>query len=337
MKKFLASLVAISLVVLAGCGGGGASQSPSQSVSDSDSNSSSALPTGPKIGIVQIVEHPSLDEIRIAFAAELAAQGYEDIVVDYQNAQGEMSNVNSICQKFVGDGVDLIVAIATPSAQGAAAAVRGTNIPVLFSAVTDPVAAQLVADLNKPDGNITGTSDAIPVDRIFGLAKELTPNAKRFGFIYNLSEVNSMSVIAQAKFYCDQNGLSYQEATVTNSNEVQQAAQSLVGKVDAIFVPIDNTVATAMPILAQVAIDAKIPVYTGADSMVNDGGLATVGVNYTNLGKQTGEMAAKILQGFPISQMPVQVLNDMNVYVNPETAAKLGINVSKYAQPAPAN
>ena len=143
-----------------------------------------------KIGIIQIVEHPSLDQIRTTFVDELAALGYDDskVEIDYQNAQNEMSNVTSICQKFVGDEVDMIVAIATPSAQGAAAAT--TDIPIIFSAVTDPLSAELVDDMNAPGGNCTGTSDAIPVEQIFNLADELTPGMQTYGFIYNLSEVN---------------------------------------------------------------------------------------------------------------------------------------------------
>lgn len=336
MKKVLSvlSVVALTLMMFVGCASPAPQTTPSTSTPASGSASLSSTPAEPlKIGIVQIVEHPSLDEIRTAFLAELDAQGYAGKTeILYENAQGEMSNVTSICQKFVGEGVDMIVAIATPSAQGAAAAAKNTDIPVLFSAVTDPLAAGLVENLKNPEGKITGTSDAIPVERIFGLAKELTPKAKTFGFVYNLAEINSVSVIAEAKAYCDANGLKYVESTVTNSGEVQQAAQALVGKVDAIFTPIDNTVAKAMPLLAKVALDNKLPVYPGADSMVNDGGLATVGVNYTNLGKQTAKMAAEILSGKAISEIPVSVLDDMNVYVNPETAKALGIDVSKYAK-----
>lgn len=272
------------------------------------------------------MEHPSLNQIRESFMEELTALGYADkVTVDYQNAQGEQSNLNSICQKFAGDQKDLIVAIATPSAQSAAAA--APNIPLVFSAVTDPVAAKLVASLEAPDGIITGTSDAIPVDQVFALMKQLTPDVKTIGMIYNLGEVNSVSVIETAKTYCDANGIAYVEATVTNSSEVQQAAQSLVGKCDAIYSPIDNTVATAMPVLAEVAMQAKLPVYTGADSMVIDGGFATVGINYIQLGKQTAAMVVKILEGTPVSSIPVETLTNFSTIINKTTAAALGIEI----------
>lgn len=279
-----------------------------------------------------MMEHPSLDEIREAFLAELKAQGYDDskVVIDYQNGQGDMGTLNTIAQKFVGDGVDMIVAIATPAAQAAAAATDST--PIIFSAVTDPVDAGLVSDLEAPDRNLTGTSDAIPVDRIFALADELTPGIKTYGLLYNNGESNSVSVIRDVKVALNAAGIAFEEATVINSSEVTTAAQSLVGKVDAIFSPIDNTVAYAMPNLAQIAIEAKLPVYVAADSMVNDGGLATVGVNYTQLGKQTAQMAAEVLSGKPVSEVPVQVLSEYATVVNPDTAAAIGVDVSKYVK-----
>lgn len=327
MKKLLSIVLCTAmLAVAAGCSSGGASSS-APAPSDSGAGEEKL-----KIGLVQLVEHPSLDEIRTAFTTELAALGYgEDrVTIDYQNAQNDMNNINAICQKFAGDEVDMIVAIATPAAQGAASVTK--EIPIVFSAVTDPVAAELVSDLSKPDANITGTSDAIPAEKIFDLAEELTPDVKTYGLLYNLSEVNSVSVIADAKACLDAKGIAYQEATVSNVSEVTQAATSLVGKVDAIFCPIDNTVASAMPNLSQIAIEAKLPVYVAADSMVNDGGLATVGINYTNLGKQTAGMAAEILGGKPVSEVPVEVLDEYGVVVNPETAAAIGVDVSKYVQ-----
>ena len=330
MKKVLSVLSAllVSMALFTGCGGSassGAAQSSSQEASSGDGKL--------KVGIVQLMEHPSLDEIRTAFLDEMETLGYGEDKVEYiyQNGQNDSTIMNTICQKFVGDDVDAIVAIATSAAQSAAAAT--SEIPIVFSAVTDPVAAQLLSDPNAPDGNATGTSDAIPTEQIFALADELTPGIQKYGFIYNLGEVNSVSVITDAKAYLDEKGIPYEEATVTTSGEVSQAAQALIDKgVDAIFSPIDNTVAYAMTNLADVATSAKIPVYVAADSMVNDGGLATVGVNYTNLGKQTAAMVAKVLEGTPVSQIPVEVLDEYSVVVNPDTAAALGVDVSKYAK-----
>lgn len=315
MKKVFALILAtvISGMVFTGCA----------------SPSAQGAVTGEKIkiGVVQIVEHPSLNTIRESFLAELATLGYtaDKVEIDYQNAQGDQTTLNSITQKFAANKVDLIVAIATPSAQSAAAAT--TTIPVLFSAVTDPLAANLMTDPAKPDRNVTGTSDAIPVEQVFELSKKLTPDVKKYGFLYCTSEVSAISVINEAKKYCDANGIAYTEATITNTSELQQAAQSLVGQCDAFYTTIDNVVASAMPMLADVALKAKMPVYVGADSMVIDGGFATVGIEYTNLGKQTAAMADKILKGTPISEIPVETLNNFGTIINEETAAALGVTI----------
>lgn len=335
MKKIFAAILALSLLLTACSGASSSAPAPSsqpEAASSSQEAPSASSGETLKIGLVQMMEHPSLDEIREAFLAELKAQGYDDskVVIDYQNGQGDMGTLNTIAQKFVGDGVDMIVAIATPAAQAAAAATDST--PIIFSAVTDPVDAGLVSDLEAPDRNLTGTSDAIPVDRIFALADELTPGIKTYGLLYNNGESNSVSVIRDVKVALNAAGIAFEEATVINSSEVTTAAQSLVGKVDAIFSPIDNTVAYAMPNLAQIAIEAKLPVYVAADSMVNDGGLATVGVNYTQLGKQTAQMAAEVLSGKQVSEVPVQVLSEYATVVNPDTAAAIGVDVSKYVK-----
>jgi putative ABC transport system substrate-binding protein len=233
-----------------------------------------------QIGIVQIVEHPSLNTIRESFIQELAQQGFKDgekVVIDYQNAQGDQTNLKTICQKFANSKYDLIVAIATPSAQAAVGETK--EIPIVFSACTDPVGSGLVSDLEKPGQNVTGTSDAVSAEKIMELARRITPDIKTVGALYTSSETNSVSVVNNLKEYAAKNGLTVVEATVTNSSEVQQAVTSLVGKADAVFSPIDNTVASAMPLVAQVANKAKKPVYVGADSMVKDGGLATFGIN----------------------------------------------------------
>ena len=299
--------------------------------SGADSNQASATPSAvakegmKKVAIVQYVEHPSLDSIRESTIRALADQGFvegENITIDYQNAQADQSNLNSIASKFVGDKPDIIIAIATPAAQAMASAT--SEIPVIFSAVTDPLGAKLVDDLVAPKANITGTSDAIPVDQVFELCKELTPNVKKIGFLYTASETNSQSVITEAKVLADQYGFTYEESTITSTSELQQAAEILAGKVDAIYTPIDNGIASAMPVLAEIGRAAKIPVYVGADSMVKDGGYATIGVNYEDLGKKTGEMAAKALNGTPISELPVATLDNFYKVINKTTATAIG-------------
>lgn len=281
-----------------------------------------------RIGIVQIVEHPSLNTIREAFIEQLASKGFkagENIEIDYQNAQGEQANLNTICQKFIADKCDLIVAIATPSAQ--AAANMTSDIPVLFSACTDPVGSGLVANLENPGKNVTGTSDAVSAEKIMELAKRITPDIKKIGALYNSGETNSISVINNLKEYASKNGMEVIEGTVTNSSEVQQVTQSLVGQVDAIFSPIDNTIASAMPVVAQTAESTKTPVYVGADSMVKDGGLATYGINYISLGQETGNMAAEILNGKNPGDMPVRTISDVEIYVNAATAEAIGVTI----------
>ncbi len=281
-----------------------------------------------KIGIVQIVEHPSLNTIRETLISQMAEKGYiegKNITIDYQNAQGDQTNLKTICQKFANNKYDLIIAIATPSAQAAAGETK--DIPILFSACTDPVGSGLVTDMVKPGSNITGTSDAVSAEQIMKLALRITPGIKTVGALYNSSETNSIAVINELKEYAKNNGITVVEATVTNSNEVQQAAQSLAGKADAIFSPIDNTVAAAMPVVTQVANKAKIPVYVGADSMVQDGGLATCGVNYIILGKETGDMAVEILNGKNPGDMSVRTMSQMDIYVNADTAKEIGVTI----------
>ena len=329
MKKLFAVLLTIAMILaMTACGGG-----------NTPVSSGGAAPSSPEgakqvtVGLIQLMEHPSLDEIRAAITARLEEKSAESgvsIQVNYQNAQGDTSTINTICQQFVAGKVDVIVAIATPAAQGAAAAAENSGIPVVFSAVTDPVAAGLVENLEAPEGNITSTSDAIPVEKIFALAKELTPEAQSFGLIYNTSEDNSLSVIAQVKAYLDGKQIPYTDGAITSSADVQTSARNLLGKCDALFVPIDNTVASAMAVLADEAIQAKKPVYVAADSLVADGGLAAVGVNYTNLGSQTADMVLKIVTGTPVSQVPVEVLRDNNLVINGDTARAIGVDISQY-------
>lgn len=328
MKKLFALLLAVTMTLALGaCSSGNTPSSPA--------GSPAPAPGAKKVtvGIIQLMEHPSLDEIRGAITDRLAEKAAENglaVEVSYQNGQGDTTTINTICQQFVASKVDVIVAIATPAAQGAAAAAQSSGIPVVFSAVTDPVAAGLVESLEAPGGSVTGTSDAIPVEKIFALADELTPGVGSYGLIYNTSEDNSLSVIAQVKAYLDGKQIPYTDGAITTSADVQTSARNLLGKCDAIFAPIDNTVASAMGVLADEAIQAKKPVYVAADSMVADGGLATVGVNYTNLGSQTADMVLKILTGTPAGEIPVEVLRDNAVVINGNTAAAIGVDVSKY-------
>ena len=223
--------------------------------------------------------------------------------------------------------MDVIVPIGTGAAQTSAAKTK--DIPIVFAAASYPVEAGLVQDLNKPEANVTGLSDAIDVEEIFNLASVLTPDVKTYGFIYNSGETNSSAAVDKAKVYCDANGIKYTEVTIANSGDLLQAAKSLIGKVDAIFTPTDNTVASAMTVLSAEAISEKIPVYVGADSMAIDGGFATVGVDYTILGRQVAAMIKKVIDGEEISNIPVETLIEYAKIVNINTAKEIGVEIKE--------
>lgn len=291
-----------------------------------------------RIGVIQMVHHPSLDEIREAFLAEMLNLGYTEDNFDVRVGPGnDMAALTSIAQIFIGDNVDLIMAITTPGALAAAGAVAaaGSDIPIVFSAVSNPVNAGLVDRLDQTDRNITGISDALDVEAIFALVRQLTPDARRFGLVYSF-EPNAVSIINEVKEYFaanPQHGFSYIEATVTSTADVQDAALSLVGDIDAFFTATDNTVAAAMPLFAQVAIDAGLPIFTGADSMVRDGGFATVGIDYILLGAETARLVDKVLDGTPVSQLPVVVMYNVQPpvpIVNANTAAAIGIGLDGF-------
>ncbi|MEA5135440.1 MAG: ABC transporter substrate-binding protein [Candidatus Fimivivens sp.] len=324
MKKILAFALAAMMAVMAGCGSAPASSVPSSESSVASEQVTEAKPV--VIGIVQPMDHPSLNQIRESIVEELDALGLTGSVkIEYRNANGDPSMLPTIMNELIGGGVDILVPIATGTAQAAAAATD--TLPIIFSAVSNPVEAGLVTSFEETTGNITGVSNAIAIEEIFALAKELTPKVKTFGFVYTTSEVNSMTGIKRARAYCDANGISYKEAAITGVGELQSAAQSLVGKVDAFFTPNDNTIASAISIYMQVANDAGIPVYVGADSMVADGGLATVGIDYTVLGRQTAQMIARILGGETIAQNHVEQVKEYAKMINMATANQLSITV----------
>lgn len=324
MKTRLTALFAAAAMGLSLAGCGSAASSASAAASGSGQQ------TDYTVGILQYTSHSSLDEIAAAIQSELEQQALAagvTIRVELKNGQGDAATINDICKMFVSDKVDLIIPIATPAATAAAAAVQGTDIPLVYSAVTDPVAAQLAQSMEAPGENMTGTSDYIDTAKILDLVLANNPDTKTLGLIYNLGETNSAATIEALRPVLEEKGIQAVESTVTTPGEVQMAAQNLVSKgVDAIFVPIDNTVASAMSVLADEAIKGGVPVYTAADSLVRDGGLATTGVNYTKLGELTAQMAVQVLQGEDPATMPVQVLNDGIVTVNTTTAKALGID-----------
>ncbi|MBQ2080602.1 MAG: ABC transporter substrate-binding protein [Treponema sp.] len=285
-----------------------------------------------QIGIIQLVEHDALDANRQGFIDGLAAAGYvdgENIVIDFQNAQGEQANCSTIADKFVSDRKDLIFAIATPAAQAVAG--KTSSIPIVISSVTDPVSAELADSNEHPGHNVTGTSDLNPCAAQIDLLKQILPETRTVGILFCSAEENSRFQVELAEKQCDKIGLSYLEFTVSNTNEVQQVVQSMAGKVDAIYAPTDNMIANAMATVAMVATENGLPIICGEDALVKNGGLATYGLNYYELGKQTAAMAVDILKnGSDPAEMPIQYLSKYDFSYNESVAEALGITIPSY-------
>lgn len=280
------------------------------------------------IGITQIVTHPALDATAEGFKDALAEAGFVEgtnVTFDMQNAQGDMANATTIAQKFVGDKVDLIFSIATPTSQAAVKAT--TTIPIVFGAVTDPVAAGLVKDANAPDANVTGCSDMLPVQPELDLIKEVLPNIKKIGLLYNAGETNSATLVAKEKAAAEAMGLEVVEATVASSAEVLAAAQSLVGRVDAVSVLTDNTVVSALDSVVKVCEENKLPFFAGDIDSVKGGAIAAYAFDYYEHGLQAGEMAARILQGTPIAQIPVEFAKNLKLAINLKAAEAMGVTI----------
>lgn len=323
MKRFLAAVVAVTTALaLTACG------SSSTNTTTDDKSAESTDDTTYKIGVLQLTQHAALDKANEGFIAALDESGikYE---VDQQNASGEQSACQTIAEKLVNDGNDLIYAIATPAAQAVAGVT--SEIPIVLSAVTDPAESGLVASNDAPGGNVTGTSDLTPVKEQIELLKQILPDAKTVGILFCSSESNSEIQAAMAREACEANGLEHIDFTVSSSNEIQTVVESMVGKVDVIYAPTDNTIAAGMPTVSMIAIDNGLPIICGEQGMVDAGGLATYGIDYYQLGYMAGQMAVEILRdGADPATMPIGYLSadQCELSVNDETAAALGIDVS---------
>ncbi|MGU7877869.1 ABC transporter substrate-binding protein [Streptococcus suis] len=284
-----------------------------------------------KVGVLQYMEHESLTAAREGFVAELEENGYkegEKLVLDYQNAQGDQANLQTISEQLI-DGNDIVLAIATPSAQSLATV--STETPIVFTAVTDPLSADLVESIEKPGGLLTGTSDQAPIDKQVELLGQAVPDAKTVGILYTTSERNSEVQVEQAKELLEKAGYKVVVKGITSSNEVQDATTSLMKDVDALFIPTDNTVASTMTMIGELSVEHKVPVIGGSTDMVDEGGLLTYGTNYVALGRQTAKMAIKIIEGANVSETAVEYPETVSLHVNEEMAQKLGIDTSKLA------
>ena len=314
MRKIFAPIVAgLAALALAGCSGAASTDAGGDTPAAGDGEY--------KIAIAQYGSFPPLDAAKKGFMDALAEAGI-NATYDESNAQTDQGNVNSIAAKYASGDWDMVFAIATPMAQSIAQNI--TDVPVLFTAVTDPVAAELVASNEAPGGNVTGTTDMNPVAEQIDLIKQVNPDAKKVGVIYSSGEVNSQVQVELAKAEAEKEGLEFVEKTITNTAEVQQAAETL-GDVDAIYVPTDNTVVAALDSVLQVAEDKGILVVAGEADSVGNGAALTLGLDYETLGKQTGEMAVKILKGEAKPEtMPVEAQKTPQLVVNPAAAEKMG-------------
>lgn len=324
MKKMKQFVCAALCLVLALCVLGGCTGKEKEGSSNASNPSSQAVSTQGepyKIGLIQYMEHPSLDTIREAFVSRLEEYGYDEskVRIDYQNASGDAANMNTICQKFVGDKVDMIVAIATPAAQVAISAAQGTDIKILFAAVNNPQEDLGIKNAEAPEGNVTGTSDRIPVTSTVDLAMQADPELKTFGLLYNSGESNSVAAAKEAKEYCESKGIQVVEGTVSNTSEIQQVAADLCGKVDAMFTSTDNSIASSIAVVTDAARKSKTPWYVGADSMVQDGALAAIGIDYTELGAKNADMAVELMEGRPVSEVPLFFFETYQTYINQNT------------------
>ena len=284
-----------------------------------------------RIGISQFITHQSLDATREGFVDELDKQGYvegKNIEIDLQNAQGEQRNLKTISQQLA-ESSDVVLAIATPSAQSLANTTQTT--PVVFSAVTDPVSAKLVESREHPGGNVTGTSDqsSDAISTQINLIKKVLPKAKTIGILYTQSEPNSVVQKDEAKRLLEEKGFTVVEKTILDSNNVKAAAESLMAEVDMVFVPTDNIISSTMETVKQVSIKHKVPVFGGSTEMIAVGGLYNYGTNYEELGRQTARMLVRVLKGEKPENIAVELPEKLELHTNQEMADALGIDISK--------
>jgi len=283
----------------------------------------------PRIGITQFLEHPALDDSRIGFLEAIEAAGYtigEDIIVDYQNAQGDGSLVGTIAEKFVHGGYDMIYAIATPPLQAAAALTD--DIPIVFAGIRDPIEAEVVDSFERPGANITGTSHWIPVSEQIKLVQEIMPGVTRIGVLYNSGEVNSVIQVDEAREWAEGEGITLVERTVTSTGEVLQAAESLAGQVPVMFIPTDSTVVAAFESVLVVAERYKIPVIAADMSTAERGAAAAYGADFIQLGRQAGDIALRILfEGADPATTPVEIQAEQDLAVNVDAAERMGLTI----------
>ncbi|MFF2907437.1 ABC transporter substrate-binding protein [Paenibacillus sp. NPDC057934] len=351
-KNILLSLSMCMLLVAAGCGSNSNNAAVNSGTGGNSAGSAATTETTGsgdaktyKIAISQYVEHPSLDATREGILAALKDAGIvegENLKVDFENAQADQANNLSIAQKIAGDNNDLVLAIATPSAQAVVQSIKN-DTPILFAAVTDPLDAKIVKDLDHPGGNVSGASDTNPaaITELMDFIAAQFPNVKKLGLVINEGEPNAVTMAGIAKKALDQHGIELVKAAITNTSEVKQAAESLVGRVDALYVTLDNTVVAGIEPIIQTANANKLPFFSSDRDTVEKGAFATVGFKYFDHGYQVGQMAAEVLKdGKKPGDMKVSMQEKLDVILNLKAAAAQGIEVTdamKSAVKDPAN
>ena len=314
----------VCTAILTGC-----NQSPTDDPDTLDGAAGGEVATEMKaVSITAIVEHPALDDVRKGVIDELAEQGFNDgenLTLNFQSAQGNTATAGQIAKQFVADEADVIVAIGTPSAQSVAAAT--SSIPLVFSAVTDPIEAKLVSKLDGSGTNVTGSSDALPYEPQIELMRQIIPSLKNVGYVYSPGEVNSTITLKNLKEKLAPMGINVLEAPAARSNDIAMAARSLEGKVDMIYTSTDNNVVSAYEALYQVAKESKIPLIASDTSSVERGAIAALGVDYYSLGRETGKIVARILKGEKAGDIPVYTPQMLNLYVSPKNAKDQGITL----------
>ncbi|MBQ5323427.1 MAG: ABC transporter substrate-binding protein [Oscillospiraceae bacterium] len=311
MKKILCAIMAlVMMLAVTGCGG----------------NDSETV----KIGVIQFMQHASLDEAYQGFVDGLAEAGYvegENLKIDFQNASGEVGNCQQICDIFANSGIDLALAIATPAAQSAVNVFQETDIPVFFTAVTDAVGAGLVESNEAPGKNVTGTLDMPVIADQIAVIKDVLPDAQKIAILYTSSEPNSAIQADEAKLAAEALGMEVIIQTSSSSNDIPQVISSVVGSVDAIYIPSDNAFASAMATVNQTAVENQIPVFCAVEAMIAEGGIATTAIDYYELGKQTAAQAVRVLNGESASEIAVETQKECALVVNKTFAESVGVEI----------
>ncbi len=323
---FVSAVMLAFTLVLTGCAD--KQDGSAQSTEQTEQTAPGAMELPVDIGIIQLADLPAFDASREGFVAALAEAGYkegENIEIEFQNAQNYPDNLKVISQKFVNDGKDIVLAVSTPAAQVMAEETK--DIPIIFAAVTDPVKSGLVASDEVPGANVSGVSDLTPVNEQIELLKKLLPDAHKISILYCSGEDNSRIQAETAKNSAEALGLTAELKTASTENDIKAAAQSVVGACDAVYIPTDNLFSSNMSVVTEVLDPANIPVIVGEKGMVEGGGLASVTIDYNELGRLAGSMAAQVIEGADISSMPVQYPDNTGIIINEDAAAELGITI----------